>query len=64
MHSVFDMLKEALEQSGVAGLIGWTDTADKQDNVFSRALVSKLMMNDDGDVVNTYRKPPYILSSY
>jgi len=35
------MLKEALEQSGIAGLVGWNDTADNQDNVFRRALVSK-----------------------
>lgn len=36
------MLKEALEQSGVAGLIGWTDSNNDEDNVLGKALVSNL----------------------
>lgn len=41
------MIKEALEQSGIAGLIGWTDTNEEQDSLFQRALVSNTFINDD-----------------
>ncbi|KAK5940033.1 hypothetical protein PMZ80_007451 [Knufia obscura] len=36
------MLKEALEQSGVAGLIGWTDSNNDEDNVLGKALEAAL----------------------
>lgn len=57
MQRVLNMLKEALEQSGVAGLIGWTDTPDNQDNVFRRALVSNLMTTTTTWLTRTGSRP-------
>lgn len=34
------MLKEALEQTGVAGLIGWNEETDDHESVVQRAFVS------------------------
>lgn len=34
------MIREALEQTGVAGLIGWKDNQDDGDSIVARAWVS------------------------
>lgn len=55
------MIREALEQSGVAGLIGWTDGQDEE-SIIQRAWVS-VYIDSDRSAADQLRRQLCIRSS-